>query len=237
MLAGRAREDDSVIVPMEPPPTRWRLPDPELADQDGIAGVGADLEPGTLLAAYRGGLFPMPLGRRSVAWFSPDPRAILPLDGLRVTRSLRRSTARYEVRQDTCFADVMVRCADPRRPGGWITPKFVKAYVRLHHMGWANSFECFVGDELVGGLYGVRIGGFFAGESMFHSATDASKVALVALVEWLRDTGATLLDVQWLTPHLRSLGAVEVGRREYLGRLDESIRVGSASRVMSTLQR
>jgi leucyl/phenylalanyl-tRNA--protein transferase len=237
MLAGRAREDGAVIVPTEPPPTRWRLPDPELADQDGIAGVGADLEPGTLLAAYRSGLFPMPLGRRSVAWFSPDPRAILPLDGLRVTRSLRRSTTRYEIRQDTRFADVMVRCADPRRPGGWITPKFVKAYVRLHHMGWASSFECFAGDELVGGLYGVRVGGFFAGESMFHSATDASKVALVALVEWLRETGATLLDVQWLTPHLRSLGAIEVGRREYLGLLDRAVRVGAAPEAMSTLQR
>jgi leucyl/phenylalanyl-tRNA--protein transferase len=237
MLAGRAREDDSVIVPMEPPPTRWRLPDPELADQDGIAGVGADLEPGTLLSAYRGGLFPMPLGRRSVAWFSPDPRAVLPLDELRVSRSLRRSRARFEVRQDSRFADVMLRCADPRRPGGWITPKFVKAYVRLHQLGWAHSFECYAGDELVGGLYGVRIGGFFAGESMFHSATDASKVALVALVEWLRETGATLLDVQWLTPHLRTLGAVEIPRREYLLLLDEAVRVGTPSHEMSTLQR
>jgi leucyl/phenylalanyl-tRNA---protein transferase len=217
-----------MMVPIEPPPTRWRLPDPEQADGDGIAGVGADLEPGTLLAAYRSGLFPMPLGRRSVAWFSPNPRAIIPLEGLRVSRSLRRSTARYEVRRDTRFADVMVRCADPRRPGGWITPKFVKAYLRLHHMGWANSFECFAGDELVGGLYGVRVGGLFAGESMFHAATDASKVALVALVDWLRTTGATLLDVQWTTPHLRSLGAVDVSRREYLRLLDEAIRVGSA---------
>jgi leucyl/phenylalanyl-tRNA--protein transferase len=226
-----------VSVPMEPPPTRWRLPDPELADHDGIAGVGADLEPGTLLAAYRSGLFPMPLGRRSVAWFSPDPRAILPLDGLHVSRSLRRSTARYEVRRDTRFADVMVHCADPRRPGGWITPKFVKAYVRLHQLGWASSVESYVGDDLVGGLYGVRIGGFFAGESMFHSATDASKVALVALVDWLRSTGATLLDVQWMTPHLRSLGAVEVGRREYLALLDEAVRVGTAPDTVSTLQR
>jgi leucyl/phenylalanyl-tRNA--protein transferase len=234
MKTDRLREN-GLMEPIEPPPTRWRLPDPELADDDGIAGVGADLEPGTLLAAYRMGLFPMPLGRRSVAWFSPDPRAILPLDGLRVSRSLRRSTARFEVRQDTRFADVMVRCADPRRPGGWITPKFVKAYLRLHHMGWANSFECYADDELVGGLYGVRIGGFFAGESMFHSATDASKVALVALVAWLRETGAELLDVQWLTPHLRSLGAIELPRREYLDRLEAAVRVGSGDRVASTL--
>jgi leucyl/phenylalanyl-tRNA--protein transferase len=207
----RAREN-GLMEPIEPPPTRWRLPDPELADDDGIAGVGADLEPGTLLAAYRSGLFPMPLGRRSVAWFSPDPRAILPIDGLKVSRSLRRSLSRFEVRRDTRFADVMVRCADPRRPGGWITPKFVKAYLRMHHIG------------------------FFAGESMFHSAPDASKVALVALVEWLRDTGASLLDVQWMTPHLRSLGAVEVSRHEYLERLDEAVRVGSDVPVTSTLR-
>jgi len=222
--------------PIEPPPTRWRLPEPERADADGIAGVGADLEPGTLLAAYRTGLFPMPLGRRSIAWFSPDPRAIIPLDGLRTSRSLRRSLARFEVRQDTRFADVMLRCADPRRPGGWITPKFLRAYVRLHELGWANSFECYRDDVLVGGLYGVRVGGLFAGESMFHTATDASKVALVALVSWLRDTGAALLDVQWMTPHLRSLGAVDLPRSEYLARLDGAVRVGPGEDPASTLR-
>jgi leucyl/phenylalanyl-tRNA--protein transferase len=222
-------------VPIEPPPTRWRLPDPEGADADGIAGIGADLEPGTLLAAYRTGLFPMPLGRRSVAWFSPNPRAVIPLDGLRVSRSLRRSLSRFDVRQNTCFHDVMVRCADPRRPGGWITPTFIRAYGRLHELGWAHSFECYAGDELVGGLYGVRIGGLFAGESMFHSATDASKVALVALVRWLRETGAALLDVQWMTPHLRSLGAVDLRRHDYLELLDAAVRIGSPAHVPSTL--
>jgi leucyl/phenylalanyl-tRNA---protein transferase len=104
--------------PIEPPPSRWRLPAPEQADEDGIVAVGGDLEPGTLLAAYRSGLFPMPLGRRGIAWFSPDPRAIIPLDGLRVSRSLRRSMRRFEVRRDTSFGEVMVRCGDPRRPGG-----------------------------------------------------------------------------------------------------------------------
>ena len=222
-------------LPIEPPPTRWRLPDPDRADADGIAGVGADLEPGTLLAAYRTGLFPMPLGRRSIAWFSPDPRAVIPLDGLRVSRSLRRSLSRFEVRQDTRFADVMLRCADPRRPGGWITPKFLRAYVRLHELGWASSFECYDGDDLVGGLYGVRVGGLFAGESMFHTATDASKVALVALVRWLGETGGALLDVQWMTPHLRSLGAVDLQRYQYLELLDMAVRVSSAP-VPSTLR-
>lgn len=221
--------------PIEPAPSRWRLPDADRADEDGIAGVGADLEPGTLLAAYRTGLFPMPLGRRSIAWFSPDPRAVIPLDGLRVSRSLRRSLGRFEVRRDTCFSDVMVRCADPRRPGGWITPKFVAAYGRLHELGWAHSVECYADGELVGGLYGVRVGGLFAGESMFHRATDASKVALVALVDWLRATGATLLDVQWMTPHLRTLGAVELSRREYLAQLDRAVHVAPPTANPSTL--
>jgi leucyl/phenylalanyl-tRNA---protein transferase len=189
-------------------------------------GVGADLEAGTLLAAYRAGLFPMPAGRRRIVWFSPDPRAVLPLDGLRVSRSLRRSRRRFEVRRDTAFSDVMVRCGDPRRPDGWITPAFVRAYTRLHELGWAHSFETFVGDELVGGLYGVRIHGFFAGESMFHRATDASKVALVQLVDWLRDTGGQLLDVQWPTAHLASLGAVAIPRAEYLRRLATAVAAG-----------
>ncbi len=210
--------------PVEPPPTRWELPSPRTADRDGIAGVGGDLEPGTLLQAYRRGLFPMPFGRRRLAWFSPDPRAIIPLDGLVVSRSLRRSVGRYDVRCDTEFADVIVHCADPRRPGSWINPAFVRAYRRLHELGWAHSFECF--DErgtLVGGLYGVRLGSFFAGEAMFHHARDASKVALVGLVDWLNVTGARLLDVQWLTPHLVSLGAVAIDREDYLRRLADAV--------------
>ena len=200
--------------------TRWALPSPRTADRDGIAGVGGDLEPGTLLEAYRRGLFPMPFGRRRLAWFSPDPRAIIPLDGLAVSRSLRRSVRRFEVTRDTAFGDVMLHCADPRRPGRWINPAFVAAYRRLHQLGWAHSFEsCDAQGTLVGGLYGVRIGGLFAGEAMFHHARDASKVALVGLVDWLTATGATLLDVQWLTPHLASLGAIAVSRDEYLRRL------------------
>lgn len=210
--------------PVQPPPSRWALPSPHSADPDGIVGIGGDLEPGTLLAAYRRGLFPMPYGRKRIVWFSPDPRAILPLDGLRVTRSLRRSTKRYTLTLDASFTDVMVRCGNPRRPGAWINAAFVEAYSRLHHLGWAHSFECWDGDgELVGGLYGVRIGGFFAGESMFHLARDASKVALIGLVDWLNETGAALLDVQWQTPHLTSMGAITVTRDDYLGRLGAAI--------------
>jgi leucyl/phenylalanyl-tRNA--protein transferase len=189
-----------------------------------VVGLGADLEPGTLLAAYRQGLFPMPVARHDViAWWSPDPRGILPLDGLRVSRSLRRSCRRYELRIDTAFERVITACADPGRPHGWIDDSVREAYLRLHHLGWAHSVETWSSEgELVGGLYGVSIGGLFAGESMFHRATDASKVALVHLVALLRSGGATLLDVQWLTPHLASLGAIEIPRAEYLRRLDEA---------------
>jgi leucyl/phenylalanyl-tRNA--protein transferase len=188
-----------------------------------MCGVGADLEAGTLLAAYRTGLFPMPVGRRRIGWWSPDPRGIVPLDGLRVSRSLRASLRRFQVTHDADFRAVMTACGDPRRPHGWINREFIDAYSRLHHLGWAHSIEVWHDDELVGGLYGVRIGRFFAGESMFHLATDASKVALVHTVEWLRATGATLFDVQWTTDHLRSLGAIDVPRRDYLALLADAV--------------
>ena len=211
-------------APVEPPPTRWALPHPEDAGEGEVAGVGADLAPGTLLAAYRSGLFPMRVGRRGrIGWWSPDPRGVIPLDGLRISGSLRRSLGRYEVRFDSAFEAVMRACADPNRPHGWIDDEFVAAYVALHELGWAHSVETWIDDELVGGLYGVRVNGLFAGESMFHRATDASKVALVALVEHLRTIGATLLDVQWRTPHLESLGAVEITRTEYGERLHDAL--------------
>lgn len=209
--------------PVEPRPSAWRLPDPDDADRHGLCAVGADLRPGTLLAAYRSGLFPMPVRKRVLGWWSPDPRGILPLDGLKVSRSLRKSCARFEVRFDTRFREVMLHCGDPRRPHGWITPEFVDAYEELFRLGWVHSVETYRDGELVGGLYGVRINGFFAGESMFSHATDASKVALVALVDWLRDTGATLLDVQWKTDHLASLGVVEVPRAAYLTLLRNAV--------------
>jgi len=192
----------------------------ESADDDGVVGLGADLEPGTLLAAYRGGLFPMRAFRDGpIAWWSPDPRGILPIDGLRVSRSLRRSARRFTMRIDTAFEQVMRECAEPDRPHGWIDETFVEAFGRLHEMGWAHSVEAWQDGVLVGGLYGVAIGGLFAGESMFHRTSDASKVALVALIAVLRARRASLLDVQWATPHLRSLGAAEIPRSEYLARL------------------
>ncbi|MDJ0770421.1 MAG: leucyl/phenylalanyl-tRNA--protein transferase [Ilumatobacter sp.] len=226
-----------LITPIEPPPSRWTMPTVGPIDDSDIVALGADLEPGTLLTAYRTGLFPMPFDRRRIAWFSPDPRGVLPLDGLRVSRSLRRSVRRYGVRMDTRFREVMSACAAPDRSGGWINRAFIDAYTRLHELGWAHSIEIYArsdgtgGDldgsdadgELVGGLYGVRIGGFFAGESMFHRATDASKVALVHVVDWLHQTDGRLLDVQWTTPHLASLGAVDISRHEYLRRLADAL--------------
>lgn len=212
-------------MPVEPPATPWAFPPAGAADPNGVVGVGADLEPGTLLAAYRRGLFPMPLaGGHQIAWWSPDPRGILPLDGLRVSRSLRRSCRHFVIRVDTAFEAVVAACADPSREGGWITDAVRAAYVRLHELGWAHSVEAWTPDgRLAGGLYGVHVGGLFAGESMFHRERDASKVALVALVERLRAIGATLLDVQWTTPHLRSLGAVDVPRERYLALLREAL--------------
>lgn len=189
-----------------------------------MVAIGADLEPGTVLAAYRAGIFPMPLRPRKLGWWSPEPRAILPLDGLRVSRSLRKSRPKFLIRTDTAFAEVLAGCADRSRHGAWIDRGIRKAYNRLHHEGWAHSVEAW-GDDggLAGGLYGLAIGGLFAGESMFHRRTDASKVALVALVDLLVAGGSTLLDVQWLTPHLASLGAIEVPRARYLQLLADAL--------------
>ena len=215
---------DTAGVPVEPPPSEWALPTP-LGDDD-LIGIGADLEPGTVLAAYRGGLFPMPVTApphpEVLGWWSPLQRGVLPLDGLRVSRSLARSCRRYEVRVDTAFEEVIAGCADGGREHGWITDEIQAAYIRLHRLGWAHSVEAYSEDGvLVGGLYGVAVAGLFAGESMFHRATDASKVALVALVRLLSDdnTPGRLLDVQWCTPHLATLGCVELSRPAYLRRL------------------
>ncbi|HMF95135.1 MAG TPA: leucyl/phenylalanyl-tRNA--protein transferase [Vicinamibacterales bacterium] len=207
-------------------PARWSFPPPaSWPDQDVIA-AGGDLEPSTLIAAYRCGLFPMTLAELggAIAWWSPDPRGILPLDNLRVTRSLRQSAKRYEIRVDTCFGEVIRACGDPSRASGWITPAFVDAYTELHRLGWAHSVEVFDrAGTLAGGLYGVRVNGLFAGESMFYAQRDASKVALIALVGLMRDNGMSLLDVQWHTPHLATLGATEITRARYLELLAQAI--------------
>ena len=211
---------------VDPPACLWEFPPADDADEHGIVGIGADLAPGTVLGAYRFGLFPMPVaGAPTMAWWSPDPRGVLELDALRIPRSLRQATKRYEVRIDGDFTAVIDACRSTPRPGGWITPELRDAYVELAGLGWAHSVETYRDGELVGGLYGVSIGGLFAGESMFHRARDASKVALVELVRTLRCDGVEgrLLDVQWATPHLRSLGATDVPRAAYLARLQRAL--------------
>jgi len=207
----------------------WEFPDKTRWPRHDVVGRGADLAPETLIYAYRHGVFPMVsnenIGTDSdLLWWSPQMRAIIPLDGLKVSRTMRRSAKKFEIRVDTQFENVMRNCAAPHRDNGWITEEFIDAYVKLHHLGWAHSIE--VIDEsglLAGGLYGVRINKFFAGESMFHLVRDASKVALMALVETMNSSNMSLLDVQWLTPHLASLGAVAIKRDEYLRRLEVAV--------------
>ena len=211
-MAGDAQQDGC----------RWVFPDPSHSDEGDMVAIGADLEPATLLTAYSHGLFPMPVkpGGR-IGWWSPPERGVLEPDRLVVHRSLRQACRRFEVRVDTAFAEVVEGCADPARPHGWIDDQMRAAYVRLHHEGFAHSVETWRGKELVGGLYGVTVGGLFAGESMFFRARDASKVALVALADGLLDGHPRLIDVQWATPHLRSLGVTAIPRPQYLRRLPE----------------
>lgn len=219
-------------MPIEPPPSPWDFGDPDRFPDDDLIGLGADLEPGTLLAAYRQGLFPMPgeSADAPVLWFSPVERGVLELDGLRVSRSLRRSVREFEIRVDTAFEEVLEGCADPSRPQGWISGEVRRAYCRLHDLGWAHSIETWRDGRLAGGLYGVSVGGLFSGESMFHRETDASKVALVGLVELLRagPPGDRLVDVQWQTPHLATLGITTLPRNDYLARLPALLRTPDA---------
>ena len=198
-----------------------------------LIGVSAEFDADLTLDAYRSGTFPMPLHDAGLpegfmGWWSPVHRGILPLGDVRVTRSLRQSAKRYAVTIDAAFGEVMARCGDPRRPDGWIDDDIVSVYSELHRRGVAHSVEAWTpSGALVGGLYGVALGGLFAGESMFHdpvAGRDASKVALLHLVEFLDDgVEGRLLDVQWVTPHLASLGAVEIDRVDYLRLLDEAL--------------
>jgi len=201
--------------------SRFHFPHASGADSDGFLAAGGDLSPGTLLLAYRNGIFPWTT--HPVTWWSPDPRTIIPLDGVHVSHSLRKLIRRGTFRTtfDNAFRRAMEGCAKPRpgREETWISPQFISAYSRLHELGHAHSVEVWLDDELAGGLYGVSIGGFFAGESMFSEVRDASKVALVSMAERLAASGFVLFDVQLMTPHLQSMGAVEIPREDYLRRL------------------
>jgi leucyl/phenylalanyl-tRNA--protein transferase len=199
--------------------------DPERTDADGLAGAGGDLRPPFLLEAYRRGLFPWFDEDSPILWWSPDPRAIFELDGLYVSRRLARTvrSGRFTVTVNQDFAGVIRGCAARPGQGVWITGDMIDAYTRLHQLGHAHSVEIWHDGRLAGGLYGVAIGAFFAGESMFTRVRDASKVALVHLMDRLRQRGFQLFDVQFLNDHTASLGAVEIPRRDYLARLRRAV--------------
>jgi leucyl/phenylalanyl-tRNA--protein transferase len=183
------------------------------------------IEPALLVQAYRQGIFPMALEDDEIGWFSPDPRGILPLDRVHTPARLARviRSGRFEVAIDRDFEGVMRACAADREDGTWISEEIVESYVALHQLGMAHSIEAWREGRLAGGLYGVHLGGAFFGESMFHHETDASKVALMALASRMRERGLSLLDIQWVTPHLAQFGAIEVPREDYLRRLSEVI--------------
>lgn len=223
--------------PIEPQKTRVRFPDPRTANEHGVLAVGCDFTPGTLLTAYRSGIFPWPHGEDEdergaplVLWFSPDPRCIFELAREpHWSRSLRRTLRvhPYEVTIDQDFAGVMHMCGETRKNATWIIPELETGYRELHRLGWAHSVEVWerTGErrELVGGIYGIAIGGLFAGESMFHTRTDTSKIAFASLASALRGAGYVLFDVQVTNPHLASLGCIEIPRRDYLSRLDDAL--------------
>lgn len=195
-----------------------------------MVGVSSTVDADLMLAGYRKGLFAMAYSPRLYQWWSPDPRGMLPLDRLRVTRSLRKSMRRFTTTIDADFPAVLAHCANVKRPGGWIDARLARGYLELHQRGHAHSVEVWDREgALAGGLFTVTVGGFVSGESMFHLQRDASKVALVALVERLRQCeGPVLLDTQWSTPHLASLGVVEVRRREFQRRLRKVTAVPAA---------
>ncbi len=230
MMAGSAipscHVDATAVREPEPvTPSRFGFPDPAEAAEHGLVAVGGDFEPGTILEAYCRGIFPWPHENEDELWFSPDPRTVIPIGGLHVSRRLARRIRRGEfvATVDRAFGEVMRACAE-RAEGTWITPGYQRAYERLHEAGWAHSFEAWRPDgTLGGGLYGIAVGGLFGAESMFHHATDGSKFAMAAMMEYLERCGFTVVDVQMMTPHLKSMGAVELGRREYLSLVAEAI--------------
>jgi len=204
---------------------RLRFPSPDCADAEGLVAIGGDLSVPRLLLAYRSGIFPWTAD--PITWWSPEPRAIFELDGFHVSRSLARVIRKgvFDITVDRAFRRVMQGCAAraPRRRSTWISPEFIEAYTQMHQQGHAHSLECWQGRRLVGGIYGVTIGGLFAGESMFHHVSDASKVALFRLIEHLRQRDFGLFDIQMLTPITAQLGGSTIPRAEYLCRLAQAV--------------
>lgn len=204
----------------------YNIPDPELAEEDGLIAVGGDFEPQRLYNAYCCGIFPWFIDETDTPmWYSPDPRMVLDISKFHYPKSLKRvvKSNKFEVRIDTCFQQVISQCAKVMREDQddtWITPPFIEAYTRLHRLGLAHSFETFCDGKLVGGLYGISLGSVFCGESMFHTVTDASKVAFVALIQFCKENGITHIDAQQETGHLAFLGATPIPRKDYLNILE-----------------
>jgi leucyl/phenylalanyl-tRNA--protein transferase len=216
-------------VPSRARTTETGFPDPSLADATGLIAVGGDLSPRRLLTAYAMGIFPWYAQEDPILWWSPDPRFILEFDRFRPGKSLQKTIRRgvYEIRADSAFEEVILRCAAKSRPGQegtWITPEMREAYLLLHRLGFAHSVEAYCEGRLAGGLYGVSLGGSFCGESMFADQPDASKVALARLVESLASWRFDFIDCQISTEHLRRLGAREISREEFLSRLAASLK-------------
>ncbi|HUJ27387.1 MAG TPA: leucyl/phenylalanyl-tRNA--protein transferase [Myxococcales bacterium] len=213
--------------PLEPPASEARFPEPR-AGQDVVA-VSRSMSPALVLEAYRNGIFPWPVRQGLVPWASPDPRAIFPLHPKRPwPRTVKRSfKPKFRVSFDEAFHRVMRACGEREGEGTWITPDILATYGDLHHMGWAHSVEVWEGEQLAGGLYGIAMGALFAGESMFHRSTGASKVAFASCADRLRERGFAIFDVQVLTGHLSMLGCIEISRTEYRSRAREAI-AGSA---------
>lgn len=226
MGAGLIAIDASATRQPQPlPASQWTFPDPRSANAFGLVARGGDFEPATLLDAYRNGMFPWPHGEEDHLWFSPELRAVIPAGGLHISRRLRRTLlqGRFTASIDREFEVVMSGCAN-REEGTWITPAYQDGFRRLHELGWAHSIEVWTRDGvLAGGLYGLAIGGVFFAESMFHHVTDASKAAMVALLQRVESRGLLLVDVQMPTPHLERMGALSIPRDHYLASLPRAL--------------
>lgn len=223
-------------------PSMWAFPPPDDADDDGVVGTGADLAPGTLVDAYRNGTFPWPHPQMPTPWFSPNPRAIIPVDDIHIARSLARMmrASTWYTTVNRSFTSVMQACAERADETTWITDEMLAAYTRLHELSWAHSIEVWDDDALIGGVYGVQVGAVFTAESMFFRRTNASKVALVALCRRFAAAGGVLIDAQIQTEHLRTLGAKEIPRHEFLHALrllrDREVAMELAPHAVKDLQ-
>jgi leucyl/phenylalanyl-tRNA--protein transferase len=211
----------------------WDFPTLEQMPQDDLVILGADLKPETVIDSYTHGIFPMHIdvsNKQQIGWWSPQQRGILPLNKINISKSLQKSMKKFHVSFDQAFDQVIDGCGDDKRPQGWINKEIKIAYKKLFELGYVHSVEVWnKKDELVGGLYGVEVQGLFAGESMFHKETDASKTAMVYLVNKLKDAGGKrLFDVQWQTPHLKSMGVIKIPRKKYLSMLPEVMKTKPA---------